>query len=407
MKRIVVVEDDKISQTYIKRALEGLVDVEIADTVASGMEAITKSRPDSLILDVELPDGTGYDLCTKLREQSDYEHIPILFISGHASLNERIKGYEVGADDYISKPFESTELTAKVKALLRHHHHKQELYNQYSQAHATAMESMTGASEMGLIVQFVERTYSINNFEQLSQLLFSVMQRIGLNSSLMFQTDNEQFFFTSQAEGDISPLEQELLKQLREQGRLFHFGSRTQVNFPSIACLIKNMPTQDQIRYGRYKDMLPPILACANQKVRQIEIEMMLQDHTMRFSSSFKRIRDTLDDVATKMKTGQENGSSMLNKLLDTMHDHMPRLGLDDDQEHFLLTNIESKVNESLEQVRFYETTQVTFDSLIELLQHLVDEQVKIVDRIISKEDLINTELQQDDELKNGPSVFL
>ena len=396
MKRIIVVEDDRISQKYIRRALEGTVEISIAGSMAEGLQFIEERRPDVLILDVELPDGTGYDICAGIRAQTEFKYLPILFISGHASLEERIKGYEVGGDDYITKPFDSKELTAKVKALLRQQEHKHALQSQFSSAQATAMESLTGASEMGLIVQFVERTYSISNYDQLANAMFDVLNRMGLNCLLMFQTDNEKLCFTS--EGDPKPLEEELIKRLASEGRFFDFGVRTQVNYPAISCLVKNMPIEEQAKYGRYKDLLPPILACANQKVLQIEMELLLQDHTMRFSASFANIRTTLNEVASQMKEGQESGSSLLQSLLTSLDEQLPTMGLDDDQEKFLLDSVEEKVNEAIACVKHYETTQGTFDSLITLLQHLVDEQENIVDRLVSKTDLYsNATLNADD----------
>jgi len=81
----------------------------------------------------------------------------------------------------------------------------------------------------------------------------------------------------------------------------------------------------------------------------------------------------------------------------------MPTLGLDEDQEVYLMRSIEKKVNEAMNKVQSYETIQVTFDSLIRLLQHLVDEQEELVDDLVSKEGLAeeqgpeNTNLDSDD----------
>ena len=386
MKKAVVIEDDKISQKYIQRALNGVVELHIAGTGTEGMALIDKEQPDLIILDVELPDANGYDLCHELRQKSEFIFTPILFISGHATLEERIKGYSSGGDDYISKPFESSEVVAKVKALIRNHEHKQNLKSQFKEAQSTAIESMTGASELGLIVQFFEKTYSINNFDQLAQSIFSILRSLELKSCLMFETKNQTYFFCS--EPNSKPIEQEIMSRLREEDRFFDFGQRTQINYPVVACLVKNMPVEDRARYGRYKDVIPPILACANQKVLQLEMELLLQDHTLKFSESFKDIRMTLDTLSLQMREGQEDGSGLMSNLMISLEKAMPTLGLDEDQEQYLMGSIEFKVNEAMEKVQSYETMQMTFDSLIRLLQHLVDEQEELVDRLVSKGDL-------------------
>ncbi len=386
MKIAVVIEDDKTSQKYIQRALSSVVELHFADNGTDGLVLISDLQPDIIILDVELPDANGYELCHEIRHHSEFLFTPILFITGHTSLDERIKGYSAGGDDYLAKPFESSEVVAKVKALLRNHEHKVSLQSQFKEAQSTAIESMTGASELGLIVQFFEKTYAISNFDQLAQSIFHIFKSLELNTCLIFETEQKSYFFSS--ETSSRPLEQELMERLREEDRFFDFGHRTQINYPVVACLVKNMPMDDPARYGRYKDVIPPILACANQKVMQLEMEMLLQEHTLNFSDSFKNIRMTLDDLANQMRNGQESGSSLLTELLMSLEAAMPTLGLDEDQEVYLMRSIESKVNEAMSKVQSYETIQVTFDSLIRLLQHLVDQQESLVDNLVCKEGL-------------------
>jgi hypothetical protein len=123
-------------------------------------------------------------------------------------------------------------------------------------------------------------------------------------------------------------------------------------------------------------------------------MELLLQEHTMSFSESFKNIRTTLDGLADEMRAGQEDGSSLLNNLFMSLEEAMPRLGLDDDQEQYLMNSIEEKINEAMAKVQNYEAIQVTFDSLIRLLQHLVDNQEQLVDRLVSKDGL---------EIEDGP----
>jgi CheY-like chemotaxis protein len=394
MKSAVIVENDKISQRYIEQALNETLVLHFAVTGSEAETLIEQIKPDIILLDAELPDSNGYQLCQKLRLNPEFLFTPILFISDKSNLNERIKGYEAGADDYITKPFEITELIAKVKAVLRQHEHKEILSSQFKEAQSTAIESMTGASELGLILQFFEKTYAISNFEQLASSIFSVFTSLNLKSCLYFESNQENYFFCS--DGDNKPIEKEIMQRLRHEDRFFDFGHRTQINYPVVACLVKNMPVEDRVRYGRYKDLIPPILACANQKVLQLEMELLLQHHTMRFSESFKNIRDTLDGLAGQMREGQEDGSTLLNNLLTSLEAAMPRLGLDEDQEIYLMRSIEDKINEAMAKVQNYETIQVTFDSLIRLLQHLVDNQENLVQRLISKDGL---------EIENGPGT--
>lgn len=87
-----------------------------------GEEALEKAKtenPDLILLDIMMPRLTGYEVCQKLREDGTTKNIPIVMITALHEMDDRIKGIEAGADDFISKPFNKAELLARVKSLLR------------------------------------------------------------------------------------------------------------------------------------------------------------------------------------------------------------------------------------------------------------------------------------------------
>ncbi len=114
---ILYIEDDPrlgdMVQTYLGNS--GL-EVTIAKNGASGLSMLKKQDFDLLLLDLTLPDMDGLDLCRSLRETSD---LPILMLTARGEPMDRIIGLELGADDYLPKPFEPRELLARVRALMR------------------------------------------------------------------------------------------------------------------------------------------------------------------------------------------------------------------------------------------------------------------------------------------------
>ncbi len=90
--------------------------VSVKPTVAEGLAALHGSRFDAMILDVMLPDGDGFEVCRRVRSESD---IPILMLTARGDETDRIVGLEIGADDYLPKPFNPRELLARLKAVLR------------------------------------------------------------------------------------------------------------------------------------------------------------------------------------------------------------------------------------------------------------------------------------------------
>lgn len=114
---ILLVEDDPALRTLIVRALrENGFAVQPAGAAPEMWDAFARGPVDLVLLDVMLPGTNGFDLCRALRQKSD---APIIFISAKGSETDRVVGLELGADDYIAKPFGTRELIARVRAVLR------------------------------------------------------------------------------------------------------------------------------------------------------------------------------------------------------------------------------------------------------------------------------------------------
>ena len=117
-KRILLVDDeqellDMVLSIFIEY---GFQNVKTAKSVKEAMEEAEKSRPELAILDVMLPDGSGFDLMEQLKKGGEY---PILFLTACGEDNDKFKGFGLGADDYIIKPFLPKELLFRVMAILR------------------------------------------------------------------------------------------------------------------------------------------------------------------------------------------------------------------------------------------------------------------------------------------------
>ena len=122
---IVLVEDDEDIRRLVRNLLarEGFA-VEVADTAAALDQVLARKRPDLVILDLMLPGEDGLSICRKLR--SSDAGVPILMLTAKSDPVDRVVGLEVGADDYVTKPFDPRELLARVRALLRRARHQPE-----------------------------------------------------------------------------------------------------------------------------------------------------------------------------------------------------------------------------------------------------------------------------------------
>jgi two-component system cell cycle response regulator len=120
MTRILIVDDSRFEAEEIRSILEkDGFEVVWADTGASGMKTARTLLPDLVLLDLILPDISGHEVCRWLRNHEETSNIPVIIVTSRERTEEKVLGLEEGASDYITKPFEPTELRARVEASIR------------------------------------------------------------------------------------------------------------------------------------------------------------------------------------------------------------------------------------------------------------------------------------------------
>jgi two-component system response regulator MprA len=117
---VAIVDDDSAIRSALGRALRmENYDVELFEDGASALKSIQLRAPDAIVLDLQLPDIDGLEICRRIRRSGDTT--PILMLTARNAVNDRVEGLDVGADDYLVKPFDLAELLARLRALLRRH----------------------------------------------------------------------------------------------------------------------------------------------------------------------------------------------------------------------------------------------------------------------------------------------
>ncbi|MFY8117363.1 MAG: response regulator [Roseateles sp.] len=118
--RLLLVDDDaRLTDMLGDYLSHAGFEIGVAGSLAQAAQALEAALPDLLVLDLMLPDGDGLDFCRKLRGDARTRRLPVLMLSARGEPMDRILGLELGADDYLPKPFEPRELQARIKALLR------------------------------------------------------------------------------------------------------------------------------------------------------------------------------------------------------------------------------------------------------------------------------------------------
>jgi len=139
--KVLIIDDspEAIAVARARLTKEENLTVLCADGGRSGLEMLKAEKPDLILLDVDMPDISGFDLCRTIKSDLELCMIPIIFLTGSSNAEDKVRGLDLGAVDYISKPFDAFELRARVRAALRTKHF-QDLLIEY--AHIDPLTSL-------------------------------------------------------------------------------------------------------------------------------------------------------------------------------------------------------------------------------------------------------------------------
>ena len=165
--RVLIVEDDADIAGLMKHALErgADMDAEIVNTGAAALKAVSEDPPGLVLLDLSLPFIDGLEVCRLLRGRTAGSTIPIIMVTARVSETDRISGLELGADDYVTKPFSLRELVARVRAVLRRPPIAPSAQNAgYSRGHLAIDFDAVSVRVSGMPVRLTKREFELLRF---------------------------------------------------------------------------------------------------------------------------------------------------------------------------------------------------------------------------------------------------
>ncbi len=328
---ILIVDDDPSMLSLSKKSLEESgYNVEEAEDGQQALDMVMDNpdRFDIVLSDVNMPVMDGYQFCQKIKESPDTEDIPVVFISAMTTLEEKLKGYKAGADDYIAKPISVDEVALKVKTLISAREKRRALKNQLTESSGIAMQAMTYSSGLGQILEFYKKGLNSEGFDDLAEHLFEVTRAQGLHCSLQIITPNGVLVYGDN--GDVTPLEANVIEMARSKGRFFDFSRRTIINYEDFSLLVKNMPADEPERYGILKDMLATLCDAVEIAVKRL-LSNQAEEKRREVMASVKNV---MNEVNKTFQDIQYNSENNIRDMLDELDDTLLQLGLTEEQEN-------------------------------------------------------------------------
>lgn len=332
--RILAVEDDEIQARILGLQLKNDYEVVQASSGEECLQKVHDGEFELILLDVMLPGLSGYDVCRRLKEDEATRNIPVIFLSANFTMEDRMRGFEAGGFDYMVKPVVRAELLRKIALLVEHTEEKRNLKRNADFATSTAMTAMTSAAEQGLVLQFMKTSFGCNGYQELGEAVIDTLQRFGLEGAVQIRG---RFDTISRGnEGPCTPLEESVLANVAKGGRIVDLKNRTAINFVRASLLVKNMPIEDEERYGRLKDHLAMLVEGADARVAALDMDMYLAAEAKRLVTAVNGINATLIEVNRKSHDLHKQFSTLFNKLAQRLEGMIPLLELNGSQEAML-----------------------------------------------------------------------
>ncbi|HDY92331.1 MAG TPA: response regulator [Pseudoalteromonas sp.] len=347
LTKILAVDDEPFNLEIIEEILEELdFELQVATSGPECLNMVEGYMPQVILLDVSMPQMNGYEVCKALKANQNTAHIIVVFVSARGTVEERMEGYSVGAEDYIVKPFGHDELKSKLKNLNQVLVEKQSLEKQVEDATSTAFNAMANSSEMGQIVNYVENIGFINDPQELGKALIDCLQSFDLQSNVEFRESNEISHFA--LNGVCSPIVVELFEMLKNKGRLHEFSHRILVNYELISLLILNMPDHDPDKHGRIRDHVCFIVSVTEQQLRAITTKKMLEAQQAKLNAVASTVHSKFHGLISLLNDNRQNNEKVFKQLQEELEERIPTMGLDEDQEVFIYKKVDETIQNSV-----------------------------------------------------------
>lgn len=360
--KVHVVDDDPLILDVIKMILEPDCQVRPFENAEACWAASQSDKPDMFLLDVNLPGMDGFTLCRKIKEDSGLCSTPVMFVSGHDTIDERIQGYDAGGDDFIVKPFEPEELLRKLKVAQNMVLSCRLLNEQVKEAEQLSSLIMASMDETGILLQFMSKLIAMETPREIAEGLLELLRRYRLEGVVQTRTGDE--VLTVSAAGTDLPLEVSIIEHVRKQGRIFEFSRRSVHNFERVTLMINNLPVDDPDFCGRLRDHLSVAAQGTDSRLKAIQAEQGVLTALSSVGSTLMELRDAHQRNAT-------DSTRLISALQETLLNSFYKLGLTDNQERFLQNLVSDFTGRMAEQLNRGLRTQETLQRLNDRLEQL------------------------------------
>ncbi|WP_196139119.1 response regulator transcription factor [Aliikangiella sp. G2MR2-5] len=339
---ICYLDDCESNLLLIKKSLSEDYDVVTLDSPENAVEELLSIKPRLILLDVNMPDTDGYQICRELRKQQELSNTPVIFLTCRSSLEDRLTGFEAGGDAYITKPYELAELKYIVQSQLLRHQNLIAAENKADLANEMVFVMMKNNSEIGQVIQYARALSQTKEEVELLDNTFSVLNDFGLNSTILLRLTAGEIVARSDKK-PFTPIEEQLLQLARDGQRIVCVGCKYVFTGNHSVFLIKNMPTDDADLTGRLRDHLAIMLESCDACIELINYRHKEKiDREKIANKAESTVMQEFNKIISINESLNQKAQLVFDQLATNIEESFMFLGLTEEQELQLTEYIES-----------------------------------------------------------------
>lgn len=302
--------------------------------------------PNLVLLDVNMPGIDGYEACKMIKQDERIMDIDVIFLSGNDSNEEIIRGLDVGALDYIVKPYNPDLLQSKIRNALVSHQSRLALKSQAANANSLIQTVLSETGALSEIISFMRESFHQHTPTELIECLIEAIRQFNVDVVCLFKANGIRE--AASTNGEVSMIELELLNRMYEsENPFFEQDSRLFVHKENIVLFIKLLP-DDPDKRNSLKDNLMIMLEGANAKLAQFVRELELGGERLHMvSTAIKNADDSLSQIRTQQEEHKKFSVEILDDMVKEVETAFYDLALSDEQEARLLNILQSAIDKS------------------------------------------------------------
>jgi len=298
------------------------------------------------------------------------EQTPLVVIHGKSLEGQRLNAFKLGCDDFIDESINEDEIVIRCEKLIMNKIANEQLQERVQQANEMAFIAMSDTSDLGVNIQFLIDSNQCNNLDELGMSLLQSVSNYGIKASL--QLRSEFGIKNMEPSGLAKDLESALLWELRNDGRYVDFGKRSVMNYEQVSLLVKNMPLDDEKKYGAIKDNVFSLLQGADARVKALDSLKQLDQQQSLMKAIAVKMKNMISDIDAGYQNVMRDIANVVENMADGTNQIITNLALNEEQENALESVMEAGIEDTnkvfSEGLKMDETLRKVISEMDELL---------------------------------------